>query len=67
MRSGDYIVLHVEILDQEFHRLVVVRFDPSYFGGGEYDELRLFFGKELRHRDRVAQIKLAPITLEQVG
>src|SRR5437667_811186 len=66
VRGGDDVVLDAEILEQEFHGLFVVRLDSSYFRSRENHDLRFFVAEEFRHRFGIAEIKLAPVALEQL-
>ena len=67
MGGSDDIVLNAKILEQEFHWLVVVRFDSADFCSRKNHDLRFLFRKERRNGCIVTEIKLAPIALDQVG
>ena len=67
MRSANNIALQLNVLEQEFHRQVVVRLDASHFGRREDDKSRLLFREKTIHIRFLPQIKLGAIAGDQVG
>ena len=67
MSGANDVVLDLQIFDEEFYRLVVVRLDPADFRGGQNHDRWFLSGKKTVDRLRVAQIQGGAVAHEQTG
>ncbi len=61
---ADDVVLDLQIIEQEFHRQVVVRLDPAHLGGREDNQSRFLFREKTIDLSFLSQIELGAIANE---
>ena len=67
VRSADDVVLDLQVIEQEFHRQVVVRLDAPHFGRGKDDQGRLLLREKTIDVRFIPQIELGAVAVSQVG
>ena len=67
VRRVDDVVLDLQVIEQEFHRQIVVRLDAAHFGGREDDQGRLLLREKTIDVRFISQIELGAIAESQVG
>ena len=66
MRGPDNVVLHLEVVVEEFDGQIIVRLDPANLRSGQDYDIRFLGSKKIIDRARVSQVERGPIPGEQI-